>query len=302
MTVERGSGPSPGGSLRFAWFDGILEGPRGDDEALRAAERRLAGLGVGAAVETEGGRFSLLVDDGSLEGARFAARREHVLDALEEVVAAAGPEGEVESTLRLTEVHADGTRELLFTVVGHELRTVWRDRPTTEADLVHAPRSEPLPPELAIGPRNLGLVLVAFLLLSSFVAWRSGWVGRLLAADAAELQLSAGPFEGLLELHVTDRLGRYEVQVVRGAAYPADAAALQALRGKTSDLQRLAAVDVIASGGVVFLRLEREDGGVLAAEPLRSAVLLHDPGAAVEVALDGRLAGRRLALALDGGP
>jgi hypothetical protein len=301
ISLEHGSAPPPGGELRFAWFDGILEGPRGDDEALRAAESRLAALGiVRAAVQTEGTRFNLLIDDDALPGPRFEAVRDRVFDAVQAIVAAAHDQGEVESTLRLTEVYADGTREMLLGVIGRDLRPVWRDRATTQADLMHLPGGEPTPPELQVGRRNLALAFAAFLMLSGLVAWQSGWVGRMLVADVGEIAVDAGPFAGVLACRIEKRFGRYEVFIEPGPDYPRSPDAVEALRGKSSDLERRAAIDVVAGGGELYVRLERADGVVLEARRLRTATLLGGAAAQREV-LDGRISGARIALALSDG-
>ncbi len=288
----------------FLFFDGILEGPRGDAETLHEAVRRLNAVGlVEAQLDISGGRFTLLLDDQPrpVENAE-EAREEAFLAALQELLDGLPDRGVVESTLRCTAIDGARVREVLFAVEGRKLNPLARTRAANAEDLRRIPR--PLPDSASLKGLPLGkaFAVVALLLVAAgFSAWRSGWVERLLAPADEELSRDAGDFEGLLALEVDRVWGNYEVTLTRGPTYPVDADAARALERGRNDLAARAAVRAVADGGRIYVQLVDGDGEVLAEEPVALAALLADPEGKIEARLPGRIGVRSARLSLTSG-
>lgn len=295
---------TPGGSLRFYWFDGILEGSRpSDDGALHDAVRRLRESGFGRGdVKIDGGRFTLLLDDETRPGADVGdAQREAFVAALQRFVDALPEGGSLESTLRCTEVFAGGTRESLFAATGSEMRVAARIRPHTSQDLERDPAERAIEPPVALSRRALLTVGLLFLIAIGLWAWQSGYLDRLFGTSAESLTYEIGPFDGLLSMSVTSSWGKYVVEIERAGGYPATPADVQRLLNEAPDLEARSAVNAVADGGKVWVRLESEDGEVLASEPVELRSLVSDPEKVETVKLDGQIGAKILRLAIDSG-
>ncbi|HGY93038.1 MAG TPA: hypothetical protein ENK43_17880 [Planctomycetes bacterium] len=288
----------------FLFFDGILEGPRGDAEKLHEAVERLNAVGmVEAQLDISGGRFTLLLDDQPRPiGREEEAREEAFLAALQELLDALPDRGVVESTLRCTAIDGGRVREVLFAVDGRKLNPLARTRDANAEDLRRIPRPLPDSADLRGLPLAKAFAVVALLLVAAgFSAWRSGWVDRLLAPAETELSRDAGDFEGLLSIDVDRVWGNYEVTLTRGPSYPADAEAVRTLEEARNDLAARAAVRAVADGGRIYVQLVDGDGEVLAEEPVGLAALLTDPEGKVETRLPGRMGVRSARLSLTSG-
>ena len=297
--------PLPGAPdpARWFWFDGILDGRRGDDAALRAALAQVHAAGLlRLALTEDGGRFTLLADDTPQPGSRWApAAADQLLHALAELVAPGGGATRVESTLRLTEVHGAAVRETLFAVRGGQLVPLTRERPVTDADRTRTPEGA-APPPAPPGTRRKALLLGGLLLVAfAGVAWQSGYIGLLLAPRADTLAVDPGPFGDLLRTELGSSLGRYQITLTRGTSFPSDQTQLEALLRRSTALTDRAAVQAVGNGDVVWVRLERADGAVLEATRVELRPLLGAADGRAEALLPGRLGAARVHLALDAG-
>ncbi len=303
------SGPSGDGVTQasaeaFLFFDGILEGPRGDAETLHEGVRRLNAVGlVEAQLDISGGRFTLLLDDRPrpVEDDE-EAREEAFLEALQDLLDGLPQRGPVESTLRCTAIDGVRVREVLFAVEGRTLNPIARTRDANAEDRRRIPRPLPDTPSLKGLPLGKALAVVALLFVAAgFSAWKSGWVDRLLAPADEELKRDPGDFEGLLVLEVERVWGNYEVTLTRGAAYPVDAEAVGALEEARKQLAARAAVRAVADGGRIYVQLLDGEGEVLAEEAVSLRALLADPEGKVEAKLPGRMGVRLARLSLTSG-
>ena len=182
---------APEGPVRYAWFGGLLDGRRGDDARLQQAVADGNRLGLARIdLDLDGGRFTVLFDDNAVGGdAMTPEKAEGLLAVLNEVVAASAEPGGVESTLRCTEVYADGAVDTLFTASGGAVECLSRPRELGAEDRTHAPREAPPLIELPRMGRRQALGLLALLLVTfGLLGWRYGVVdivaGR--SADALD--------------------------------------------------------------------------------------------------------------------
>ncbi|MDA1265001.1 MAG: hypothetical protein O2816_07980 [Planctomycetota bacterium] len=295
----------PDGPVRCAWFGGLIDGRRQDDEALRAAVERGNQLGlVHLDLELDGGKFSVLFDDSAVAGDDMSAKKSSdLLEVLQQIVAASAEPGRVESTLRCTEVYEDGAVETLFSSKGGKIECISRPRALTAQDHAHAiaagVEAEPLPP----GSRRQLLGLLALLLVAfAALAWQGGLVDRIAAKAGEQLEVDPGPFGATLAVETTTRWGMYKVTLRQGDAWPRSSAAAQAAIDAAGSVTEGAAMRAIADGGAIWLQLQDGQGNVLDAARIKLVRLLtegKDPKDEVE--LRGRIAARRLVLALDSG-
>ena len=142
LNVDRKVNSDPADENAFLWFDGILEGPIGDRDALRAAVLRLDAIGiVNANLEIDGGRFSVLLDDRSKFMNRVTDNeRTRLVESIQAIVDMSPSAERVESTLRCTEVNAQSVHETLFAVKGGKIERVSRARSANSDDLLRRPR------------------------------------------------------------------------------------------------------------------------------------------------------------------
>lgn len=295
---------TPGGVLQFYWFDGILEGSRPTDEdELHVAVARLRESGFGSGdVSTDGGRFTLLLDDEALPGGDVGdAQREAFVGALQLLVDAMPEGGTCESTLRCTEVFEQGTRESLFAASGGEMRVAARIRPHAAQDFDRDPGKRIIEPPVALNRRALMLLGLLFLVAIGLWSWQSGYLDRLFGASAESLTSEIGPFDGLLAMSVSSSWGKYVVEIRRGDGYPASPADVQRLLDGAQDLKARSAVNAVANGDKIWIRLEAGDGKVLAATPIELRSLVADGDSVKTVKLDGLIGAKSLRLAIDPG-
>jgi hypothetical protein len=294
----------PRGPIRYARFEGILEGRVGDRAALQAVVSEINSTGlIEAELEIEGGRFTLLFEDRPIPGARASAvEQERLLELLTRLIAVSADPETVESTLGCKVVHEDGVVETLLTVNRGELRPLSQVRALDERDVLPLEASGQLTTPL----RQLGFkkgLLVGLLLLTGFglMAWRSGYVDRILSRPAEKLVVNANQFAGLLHVAVSKRWGAYELTLTRGPAYPVDAAAAAQLRKDRESLAEQAALRIVTDGGRLYVQLCDEAGTVLRTGTVELRPLLGDRDGKAVVRLDGHLKGHMIKLALDRG-
>jgi hypothetical protein len=292
--------PLESGDPRFAWFDGIVEGRLGDAAAVRAAAARANATGFGRMdVGVDGGRFSVLMDDTTVPAARMTDENRRALaEALTAIAGASG--GPVESTLRCTEVFSNEVRETLFLPEGGAMRALTRTRPVTDADEFRNPQSAAPPPSMGRG--RLAVVLALLFVAFGVAAWASGWVDRLLAVKSEALSIDMGPFADFVSVAAEKSWGDYKVTLRRGPGYPVTNERLAELRAKAATPADRAAIDAVASGGDVWLRLEDAEGHALGIARTDLRALLAAADRTSETELPGRMSAARIRLSIEAGP
>lgn len=297
--------PVPGAATtpsepRFAWFDGIVEGRLGDAAAVRAAAARANGTGYGRMdVGVDAGRFSVLMDDETVPSSRMSDENRRLFaGALAEIASAA--EGPVESTLRCTEVFRDEVRETLFLAEGGTIRALSRTRPVTPADLGRSPDQ----PAAAAPMGRARFLLVGLLVVVALglTAWQGGWIDRLLSAGAETIRVDTGPFRDLVGVEVAKSWGDYEVTLRRGAGYPVESARVEELRAAAATPADRAALEAVATGGTLWIRVENGQGRGLAVERAELGPLAAGADRSVVKRLPGRIGADRVVLSVEAGP
>lgn len=300
---ERGPAEMPA-EIRYGWFDGILQGHVGRDPGeLRSAVRRLNDVGLTEAdLRIEGGRFSILLHEGTVPGREFSEdRATRFRDALEDLVELL-PRGEsLESTLRCTMVTQEAATETLFGVVQGRVRPVSRKRPLRASDHARSPSHGQMEALQQLGHGKLLAILALLLVAFAGVAWQTGYIDRAFSPAVARLEVDRGDFEGLLEMEVESSWGRYVVRLTRGERFPETADAVAALLAERESTRAQAAVRLVADGDRIWVQLRALDGSLLAAAAKDLRPLLEEAKAVVELRLDGKIGTRRIQLALSSG-
>lgn len=281
--------------------EGILEGRVLEEDALRAAVARLSQCGAGVfKLEVTGGRFNVLPAETQVDATSFdAAAQSDFLDRLQAVLDGAQP-GSIETTLRCKMVFAHEVAETLFVVKGHQVEPMTRRRPPTADDAVAV---APATNDAMFGLRRRELMWLApaLLLLGSFFAWKSGWIDRVLAARAEEVQTESGPFGNMLAIELERSWGSYHVTVSRGPSYPTTPEALAALQEASKTLPERAACELVGNGGELFVQLQNAEGKVLAETRTELRALLTDDEGKAKAKLPGNMSADRVTLSLSGG-
>ncbi len=286
-----------GAPLQIEW-NGILEGRVADPRAILAAADALSACSkTSFSCEVTGMRFSLLPSDSVASGAGFdEGAQSRFFEALERLVATA-VQGSVESTLRSKMVYERQVAETLFAIQRGALTAVTRVRERQPSEGVPL-ESSGSNARRVVGRREI-LVLAPLLMLTAiFFAWRNGLMDRVLAARSEQLAIEVGPFGDMLSLTVARKWGNYQVEVRRGAGYPADPVALAALRDGASSLVGRAAVDAVGNGSDAWIHVCNESGEVRATSRFELRALLADPAGKVEVTAHGAIDAKTLRLSL----
>ena len=142
---------------------------------------------------------------------------------------------------------------------------------------------------------------VLFLVAFGLWSWQEGYLDRLFGSNAEALEVVHGSFEDFVEAEVTSSWGKYVIKLTRGDRYPKDPAAVEALVAAAPDLKSRSAVNAIANGDELWLRLEDDAGKVLAAESVKLRDLVSDEDGEITARLDGQIGARVLRLALSSG-
>ncbi len=295
--VERPPPPLPDleppvGEPAYAWFEGVLEGTRGnDDHPLQSAAGTIDGLRIGRAdLELDGPRFSLLLTGATVLGRQVDdSAKKQFLGALEIVAACAGRERPIESTLRCTEVYQDRTVETLFGVEGGAVRAVGRVRAISTEDRRRDPRAEVVIPPAQLRDHRRRALIVGFLVLAIgvLVLWQQGWVDRLRSVDPAELPISAPEFGTRLTVSVERSFGNYVVTVGRGPDFPDSDEKLNLWRDRLSGARERMAHQTLAAGGDVYVHLLGRDSNRLRTVKIDISPLVLDVDDAVTGMLPG---------------
>lgn len=303
MSDFEGAPPPLSGAPAALVVDGIVDGRVRDAQALRQAVELLGKCGAGAfRVDVTGGRFNMLpVETHAAAGGFDEAAQANFLDRLQAVVDAAQPDS-VETTLRCKLVYDEEVAETLFVVRGAAVEPVTRRRPKSAQD---APSLPPTLDDAPMGVRRKEWLLIAPLLVIAglLVAWKTGYIDRVLSARAESLQTDTGPFSDMVQLEVSRLWGNYELKITRGAGYPGDPEALAARKEAAATLSEQAACTVVGDGDKLYVQLRSAEGALLESRSTQLRELLLDPDGEVRVVLSGKISGDTVALSLskDGG-
>ncbi|MFT4515319.1 MAG: hypothetical protein ACI89X_004095 [Planctomycetota bacterium] len=295
-------GATPTGDTPAALLvEGILDGRVLNEDTLRRAVDELSKCGAGAfRLDVTGGRFNILPAETHVPAGQFdTAAQSNFLDRLQGVVDAAQP-GSVETTLRCKLVFEEEVGETLFVVNGHQIEPVTRRRPRTAQDAIPMPTAEG---EGMLGMRRRELMWLApvLLLVGLFAAWQSGWIDRVMAARAEEVQTETGPFREMIDVKLERSWGNYYVTLARGATYPATPEALATLREGSETLPEQAACDLVGNGGELYVQIVNKDGKVVAETRTELRTLLTDEEGKTKVKLAGTMSAHHVSLSLSTG-
>ena len=133
------------------------------------------------------------------------------------------------------------------------------------------------------------------------MAWRSGYLDRLLSHAAEDLARDTGPFGAALELSVEKSWGNYEVTLVRGPDYPANAAEAARRTAELTSLIEKSAYGIVVAGGRMYVQLLDKEQKVLASKEVELRALLTSGDAEVTAKLPGRIRAHALRLSLERG-
>jgi len=297
-------GPCVLEAVDYGWFDGILRGKLDTDgHEIRAGVDALNALGVARAdLEIEGGTFSILMDETTVSGNRLGSDQANGFVAgVQRLIDVSGQPNTVESTLRCTMVAGDTVQETLFGVSDGRLHPVSQSRAIEDRDRKRAPRVPAGPGFGDLGRGKALALIAAFVVLFGLLAWKNGYIDRLLTASAETISLETGSFGAMLELGVSGNWGNYAVVVSRGTAYPQDARAVDRLLSRAVSSADRAAVNAVGDGGTVWVQLQDAQGKVLASAKVSLRSLLSDPERKAEASLPGRIGARKIVLSLDSG-
>ncbi|MFN3241461.1 MAG: hypothetical protein ACE37K_08105 [Planctomycetota bacterium] len=291
----------PAGAPRSLIVEGIVDGRVLDAQALREAVARLSACGAGEfRIDVTGGRFNMLPVDTHVPPEGFdSAAQSNFLDRLQELVDAAQPNS-IETTLRCKLVYDDEVAETLFVVQGTTVEPVTRRRPRTVQD---APALPTMEAEASLGMRRKELLWIAplLLVLGGVFAWQSGYIDRVLAVRAEEMNTDTGPFGDMVAMKLERSWGNYHVTLTRGAGYPTTPDALAARKQSSSDLTEQAACAVVGEGDQLFVQLLDDQGKVLEAARTELRPLLTDADGEVLVRLPGKMSVKSVRLSLSAG-
>lgn len=302
--VDDAWSPRPDEPLRGAWFEGLLEGAKGDPADFAAIVARIEALGLGAAkLDLDARRARLLLAEERVDAQRLTdtARRD-LLSRLQDFLDATIEPRQAESTLRCTEVFATRTRETVFKPIAGEVQCVARVRPKSLQDDARIP-SILAPTTLAgLSLGTVGVLLAVVLVAFGGLAWQSGWVDRALAAEAESITLDAGPFEGLLVPTLDKHWGDYVVRLKRGPKFPETIEAVKTLEAETTNLAQRACIRAVADGAKIWAILRDSSGEALGSREVDLRPLVGQSDAVAEAKLPGRFGATKLVLSLDSGP
>lgn len=285
----------------FLWFDGILEGPLGDRDMLKACTTRLDAIGiVQSNLEIEGGRFSILLDDKSRQMARIDDnQRGRLLALLQEIVDLSPNTARVESTLRCTEVTDSGAQETLFALQGGQFQRVSRARKTSSEDLARKPRPTSVIGHEFENPNHRRAILgVAVLIMLGFMGWQLGIVHLALAPDPQEIVMDYDLLENVIATDLSKKWGVYTLSVFRDNEFPKTMSAFDAAIKSAKQLDRSAMFSAVARGDVIYVQLIDSSGDIVFQKGLSLKPLLLDSKEKIQIQIRGHKDAKRVRLAL----
>lgn len=305
-------GGAPASPPHYGWFGGVLEGRVGDPAALRRAFEQLdRGTAVPCDLEVDGGRFSLLFSEATVDGSALSVeRQDQLLEGLSKLLERSADPAAAESTLRGSIVFGDEVVETLFTIREGRLVPVSRRRPLSHRDPAAAARRDGGLGGLDAPFRNVargrGIVLLLLILVGGgLAAWRSGYVilvhDALTAPSADDVTISSGVFARTLSLEIDRRFTEYSCEVRRGPRYPETAYRARMLVENAATTGERAAMSAVADGDSIWIRVVDDEGLTLSAERVELRALLDEEGGPVEAKVRARAGGVRVELALSRG-
>ena len=292
----------------YGWFGGILEGSVGDRAALGPIVDEINRVTpIGADLEIDGGRFTVLLDDQTLSGDKLTgAGLDTFVNLLRQLAAASATPDAIESTLRYTGVHGEEVVEILFARYEGEIRCISRRRPLQPADREHAVPGTGWHALPSISRKRVLTVAALLLVVFGLLAWQNGLLDRILLAKPADIVLDTGPFKAVLTLELESHWGIYSVTIRRGEDYPATAAEVAQLQKEAVTAMDRAAMNAVANGSAIHVQLQDRHGKVIgtakaALSPLLAAAGTTGVAPGVVVKIPGRMDAHAVRLALDAG-
>jgi len=292
------TGPqAPTGPLENLRFGGILEVRGGSRDNLLAVVRRINGIGLAQAeLASDGGRHSLMFDDQPVSGSAASNDKiDRLVEELQALVdASESPDG-AESTLHCTAIHTDGVIETLIGVEQGRVHPVSRVRSRTPPPI--DTRSE----QRRVAWVRVSGVALLLVIGCSMLAWKFGYIDRVLASSATSLEHDVGPFGDRLEFELERSWGRYKITIRRGPGFPADPAAAKAQTDAAESLAESTAAQIIADGGTLYVQLVNAKGKVLESTSIDLRPLIEAPDGKATCELHGRVGAKSVRLALSKG-
>ncbi|MFT7618258.1 MAG: hypothetical protein ACI97A_001899 [Planctomycetota bacterium] len=301
LNPDRAKNPSAPDENAFLWFDGILEGPLGDRDMLRAAATRLDAIGVVAAnLEIEGGKFSILLDDSGKRMSQVSdSQRSTLMQTIQEIVDHAADPNKVESTLRCTEVTSSTVHETLFALRDGRVEKVTRGRLVNDDDMRRSPRPISVLGESFEGTKSKRLVygslVVLFCLAMSF---QLGLVDRFLAPKAEEIKIEHRLFGDYLSSTMESNWGVYTLTIQRGDGFPQTMASFEIKTKAAKRMEDAATLGALARGETVYVQLLGDKGEAIYEKGVSLKPLLLDSDATLKVLIPGLRKAASLRLAL----
>ena len=269
-------GGAPASPPHYGWFGGVLEGRVGDPAALRRAFEKLdRGTAVPCDLEVDGGRFSLLFSEATVDGGALSVeRQDQLLEGLSKLLERSADPAAAESTLRGSIVFGDEVVETLFTIREGRLAPVSRRRPLSHRDPAAAARRDgglggSTRPSANVA-RGRGVVLLLLILAGGgLAAWRSGYVilvrDALTAPSADEVDDQQRSLRRTLSLEIDRRFTEYSCEVRRGPSTRRPPTARAIVENAATTGER-AAMSAVSDGDSIWIRVVDEEGLTLSAE------------------------------------
>ena len=243
-----------------------------------------------------------MLDERIVPGSRFGPEVSTAfVERLQEIVDASLEPDAVESTLRCIEVYEHEVVETLFSPVRGRVECVSQVRPARPADLQAPSLEREDAATVRMGLRWASLLGILLVITFGLVAWQEGWIGRVFGPDAGDLAREPGAFGAMIEIEVEQRWGNYRVTLTRGLDYPIISGDVETLLDAAATPVQRAAVNAVANGTEVYVRLVGAKGKVLEARRVQLGALLAADDGSVETTLPGHVSARGVELALESG-
>lgn len=290
LSADRTKSAEPRDENAFFWFDGILEGPIGDRDALRSAVIKLDAIGiVSVNLELDGGKYSVLLDDKSklLEGVNDAQRLK-LIQSIQDIVELSAAPNKVESTLRCTEVSSSSVHETLFALQNGKVEKISRRRSANSDDLLRRPRPISVLGETFVGGKSRRLMIGGLIVLFCLaIGIQFGIADRIFAPEPSEITIEHRQFGNYLTSSMDKKWGVYTLTITRGESFPSSMAEFDAIAKAAARLDESATLGVLARGETAYIQMLDDKDGVLYQKGVSLKPLLLADDASIQVLMPG---------------